>query len=270
MGAIGVFDSGVGGLSVLREIRRELPCESLLYVADSAYAPYGDRPAEFVARRSRALASYLIEQGATSLVVACNTATAVAIDALRDELHVPIVGIEPAVKPAVELTSVGTIGVLTTSRTALSARFRKLLTRHGGTTRILVQPCPGWVELVEEGQLSGPAANALVAEYVEPVLREGADVLVLGCTHYSFLSPVIQALAGEGVTLVDPAPAVARHVRHRLHHAGLLSTGTSAGTERFSTSADPARLGALVARLWGRPVSVDPLPEPYHDTVEAP
>lgn len=266
MGAIGVFDSGVGGLSVLREIRRELPHEALRYVADSAYAPYGDKPADFVVRRSLALADFLIGTGATSLVVACNTATAAAVDTLRERFAVPIVGIEPAVKPAVEHTLAGTVGVLTTSRTALSARFHRLLDRFRGTRRIIVQPCPGWVELVERGVLDGPEAVAAVQQYVAPVIGEGADVLVLGCTHYSFLSPIIRQVVGDAVLLVDPAPAVARHLRYRLHQAGLLSSPSEHGREQFWTSADPAMLAPLMSELWGARVPLEPLPPAFHDT----
>lgn len=271
MGAIGVFDSGVGGLSVLREIRRELPRENLLYVADSAHAPYGDKSEEFVIARSQTIADFLIGQGATSLVVACNTATAAAVDALRAAHTLPIIGIEPGVKPAVGQTRTGIVGVLTTSRTALSTRFRKLLARYGGATHVTVQACPGWVELVERGELTGPETERLVGAYVRPLLSEGADVLVLGCTHYSFLAPAIQAVAGDRVALVDPASAVARHLRHRLEHLNLLSRDDAgpdvSGLEQMWTSADPAQMRDLVSHLWGRSMSVTALPEPFSRSV---
>ncbi len=263
MGAIGVFDSGVGGLSVLREIRRELPHENLLYVADSAHAPYGDKSAEFVVARSQAIADFLIREGATSLVVACNTATAVAIDALRATHTLPIIGVEPGVKPGVEHTRSGVVGVLTTSRTALSARFRKLLTRYGGSTRIAVQPCPGWVELVERGALSGSDTEQRVGDFVRPLLIEGADVLVLGCTHYSFLADAIRAVGGDEIVLVDPAPAVARHLRSRLEHLNLLSSSAVPGSEAVWTSADPEQIAALTGRLWGRRMLVRALPPAF-------
>jgi len=263
VGAIGVFDSGVGGLSVLREIRRELPLEPLLYVADSAHAPYGDKSAEFVIQRSLTIADFLIREGATSLVVACNTATAAAVDALRAIHTLPIIGVEPGVKPAVEQTKSGVVGVLTTSRTALSARFRKLLTRYGGSTRIAVQPCPGWVELVERGALAGDETAQLVGEYVRPLLSEGADVLVLGCTHYSFLTSAIHDVAGDDVALIDPAPAVARHLRHRLEHLNLLSRPGTLASEEMWTSADPDEMSELTARLWTGSMSVRALPSPF-------
>ncbi len=263
MGAVGVFDSGVGGLSVLREIRRELPHETLLYVADSANAPYGDKSAEFVVERSQTITNFLISEGATALVVACNTATAVVVDALRATHTLPIVGVEPGVKPAVAHTRSGVVGVLTTSRTAVSPRFHELLARHSGSTRVVVQPCRGWVELVERGVLTGDEAEQRVREYVVPLLADGADVLVLGCTHYSFLTATIRAVVGQGIVLVDPAPAVARHLRHRLEHLELLSSpSVAAGSERMWTSAAPDQMEGLTARLWGRQISVQALPPP--------
>ncbi len=261
MGAIGVFDSGVGGLSVLREIRRELPSERLLYVADSGNAPYGDKPETFIVARSRAIAAFLCDAGATSLVVACNTATAAAVDALRSTYAMPIVGIEPGVKPAVQYTRSGVIGVLTTTRTAASERFRKLVERHQGVARVVVQPCPGWVELVERGALDGPETRRLVAEYVDPLCSEGADVMVIGCTHYGFLMPVIRDIAGSHATLIDPAPAVARHLRNRLQAAGLTTPLTGDAAVDIWTSAFPDQTRDLIARLWETPSSVHPLPE---------
>ncbi len=260
MGAIGVFDSGVGGLSVLREIRRELPHEPVLYIADSAFAPYGDKSADFVTTRTHALADFLIGQGATSLVVACNTATAVSIDALRESCPVPVVGVEPGVKPAVEQTKSGVVGVLTTSRTALSTRFKKLLLRHGASTRIVVQACSGWVELVERGTLAGPEAESAVAGYVRPLVLEGADVLVLGCTHYGFLGSAIRAVAGPSVQLLDPAPAVARHLRSRLEHLHLLSGTELAPPIRMFTSANPGEVSIIASAAVGLPLTFEALP----------
>ncbi len=260
MGAIGVFDSGVGGLSVLREVRRELPHESLLYVADSGHAPYGEKTAAFVVERSRALAEHLIAQGADALVVACNTATAEAVDALRGTYHLPIVGIEPGVKPAVETTTSGVVGVLVTSRTASSPRLASLLARFAGGARVLVQPCPGWVELVERGALEGEETERAVRRYIEPLLAQGADVLALGCTHYSFLASAIRSVVGPHVSLVDPAPAVARHLRRRLDVAGLLSPEGTPAAELAWTSGSVGTVAPIIAALWGSPMSVAALP----------
>jgi glutamate racemase len=188
---IGVFDSGVGGLTVLREIRRELPQEALLYVADSGHAPYGDKPHQAIIARSLAISEFLIGQGAKAIVVACNTATAAAVSELRARYSLPIVAMEPAVKPAVARTRSGVVGVLATSQTAASHRFVQLLGRFNVGAEVLVQPCPGLVERIEAGDLDGGTTRALVADYLTPLLEQGADTLVLGCTHYPILTPLI-------------------------------------------------------------------------------
>jgi len=257
---IGVFDSGVGGLSVLREIRRELPDEHLLYVADSGYAPYGDRPADFIIERSTSVAEFLIGHGAKAIVVACNTATAVAVEALRARFTLPIVAIEPAVKPAAAATESGVVGVLATTQTLSSAKFARLVDQYAGGATVLTQACPGLVEQVEAGDLSGPRTRTMIEEYVSPLVNEGADTLVLGCTHYPFLAPVIEEVAGVGITIIDPAVAVARELRRRLNAAGLLSTTGQPGSERFWTTGPVDSVEPIVSRLWGRDVEVRTLP----------
>jgi glutamate racemase len=261
---VGVFDSGVGGLSVLREIRRQLPAEDLLYVADSRYAPYGDQSDETIERRAIAIAQFLVSQSAKAIVVACNTATGLAIEALRSQFPVPVVGMEPAVKPAALKTQSGVIGVLATRQTLASAKFSKLLTAYGADVQILRQPCPGWVEQVEQGDLSSQETQLLVEKYVAPLLAKGADTLVLGCTHYPFLMPVIRVVTGPAVTILDPSAAVARELRRRLQTGDLLSRRALQGTERFWTSgslADQSR----VAQLWMNNVEVASLPSPLLD-----
>jgi glutamate racemase len=255
-GPIGVFDSGVGGLSVLREIRRELPFEHLLYIADSRYAPYGDRPAALVRQRSDTLASFLIDHGAKAIVVACNTATAVAVDALRSRFTLPIVAIEPAVKPAAASTRSGVVGVLATTNTLASAKFAKLVDQYAAGATVLTQACPGLVEQVERGELDTAATRALVERYVDPLLEEGVDTLVLGCTHFPFLTPVIQDVAGPHVAIIDPAVAVARELRRRLHSVSLLSESKEPGGERFWTTAAIDEIAPLMSRLWGRDVEI--------------
>jgi glutamate racemase len=255
---VGVFDSGVGGLSVLRELRRELPAEDFLYVADSAHAPYGDKPGEFVEQRSLAIAQFLLAQGAKALVVACNTATGAAIAALRARFAVPIVGMEPAIKPAAGHTRSGVVGVLATAGTATSEKFAGLLSRFGRDTAILVQPCPGLVELVEAGELAGPRVRAEVEKYVAPLLRGGADTIVLGCTHYPFLRAVIEEIAGNDVAVIDPNPAVARELRRRLEQENLLAQAR--GREAFWSSDTPARAARILSQLWGGATPVQPLP----------
>jgi glutamate racemase len=246
---IGVFDSGVGGLSVLREIRRELPHEDLLYVADSGHAPYGDKPAEFIEQRAFAIADFLVREGAKALVVACNTATGIAVDALRAHWTLPVVAIEPAIKPAAFLTRSGVVGVLATSQTIASARFARLVERHRGGATILAQPCPGLAEFVERGELSGPATRSLVARCVGPLLDKGADTLVLGCTHYPFVIDEIRAVAGPHVEIIDPSRPVARELRRRLEEAGLLSESTHDGGLRGWSSGAPDHLRDVMGHL---------------------
>lgn len=254
---IGVFDSGVGGLTVLRHVRAVLPAANLLYVADSAHAPYGDKSAAFIEARALAIAEFLVERGARALVVACNTATAAAITLLRSRFELPIVGMEPAVKPAAEATRSGVIGVLATSGTLESGKFAELVQRHGSQARVLVQPCPGLVERIEAGDLDGPQTRSLLAACVEPLLAAGADTLVLGCTHYPFLMPLLRQLAGPRVAIIEPGAAVARQLARRLAETRD-ALGEGEGSERFYSSAEPARLEALLPRLWGRAAAVAP------------
>ncbi|MBF0468034.1 MAG: glutamate racemase, partial [Desulfamplus sp.] len=189
---VGVFDSGVGGLSVLREIRRELPAEDLIYVADSGYAPYGNRPASFIERRANAIAEFLLGANVKAIVVACNTVTVVAIKMLRSWCPVPIVAMEPAIKPAATATKSGVIGVLATTRTIASPSVSRLCAIYGNKIKVLLQPCPGLVEQVERAELSTMLTRSLLFSYISPLLEKGADTIVLGCTHYPFLGQTIQ------------------------------------------------------------------------------
>jgi glutamate racemase len=258
---IGVFDSGVGGLSVLREIRRELPGEHLLYVADSAHAPYGDKPAGLIEARAVSIIEFLTSQRAKAIVVACNTATGVAIHMLRARFPLPIIAMEPAVKPAAAHTRSGVVGVLATSRTIASDNFARLHQRFGAEVKILMQACPGLVEQVEAGDLQGGRTRALIESYVAPLLAQGADTLVLGCTHYPFLAAVIREIAGPGVAIIDPSAAIARELRRRLVAAELLSTGSHRGTERFWTSAAPDASRPVITQLWRADVDVHHMPD---------
>jgi glutamate racemase len=247
---IGVLDSGVGGLSVCRAIRRHLPGADLLYFADSAYAPYGEQSPELVRRRTLAIAEALIRRGAGALVVACNTATAAAVEPLREAVAVPVIAMEPAVKPAAAATRKGVVGVLATTGTVSSARFAALLDRFAGNIEVRVQPCPGWVERVERGELDGSRTEALVARFVRPLTDAGADTLVLGCTHYPFLAPVIAEIAGPEIALIETSDAVARQLYRRLEENGLLAPTANPGDTRLFTSACADTARAVVERLW--------------------
>lgn len=258
---IGIFDSGVGGLSVLREIRRELPGEDLLYVADSGHAPYGDKPGQLIEARSIAIVEFLVSRRAKAIVVACNTATGAAIETLRARFPLPIVAMEPAVKPAAANTRSGVIGVLATGRTLASENFERLHARFGAGVDILVQACPGLAEQVEAGDLSGDRTRALLERYVLPLLERQADTLVLGCTHYPFLAPLISEVAGPSVAIIDPSAAIARELRRRLAETGLLSREPRAGTERFWSSAAPDQAQPVISQLWRAGVEVSSLPQ---------
>ena len=247
---IGVFDSGVGGLSVLREIRAQLPHEDLLYVGDSGHAPYGDKSQAAVTARSMAVCEFLLTQGVKAIVVACNTATGAAASALRERFSIPIIAMEPAVKPAATQTRSGVVGVLATSRTVVSDNFNRLVARFSSAATILVQPCPGLVERVENGELDSAELQQMVDDYVQPLCQQGADTIVLGCTHYPFLVSLIQASAGQQVRIIDPAPAVVRELQRRLAEQHLLSNNTALGQVAFWTSGSIQQARFIIPQLW--------------------
>ncbi len=257
---IGVFDSGVGGLSVWREIVRELPGVPTLYVADQAHVPYGPRPLEEVRRFAEGITRFLLAQGATVVVLACNTASAAALHHLRALFpQVPFVGMEPAVKPAVQRTRNGRVGVIATPATFQGELFASLLTRFGRDARVLPQVCPGLVEAVEAGALEAPETEALLRSCLAPLLAAGIDELVLGCTHYPFLRPLMERIVGPGVEIIDPAPAVARQVRRVLEHRRAGSQPVAPAGHTFCTTGDPAQFAGALERLVGIRVKVRPL-----------
>lgn len=262
---VGVFDSGVGGISVLKHLRNRLPQEHLLFCADSHHAPYGNKTPEFIRQRAEYLANFLIAQGAKALVVACNTATAAAIEFLRQRYTLPIIGMEPAVKPAAAASHAGVIGVLATSGTLQSAQFAALLETYGQGVKVVTQACHGLVEAIESGDLNTPVVRGLVGQYVQPLLAEGADTIVLGCTHYPFIRSLIQEEAGADVTLIDTGEAVARQLEHRLKMAELLGpeTTTAATTTIWvnRTSSDQfLQTAEVIASLWEGEAQLYPLP----------
>jgi glutamate racemase len=231
---IGVFDSGVGGLSIVRELRQEMPSEPIIFVADQAHVPYGPRPMEEIRLLSYGITRFLRAQGADLIVVACNTASAAALKPLRGEFSgVPFVGMEPAVKPAAESTRSGVVGVLATPATFQGELFASVVERFGQGVRLVNQTVPGLVEQIEAGQLDAPETEDMIRRALKPILEAGADTIVLACTHYPFVIPVIQRLAGAGVAVIDPAPAIARQaarLRSQVHAAShaaltLVSTG---------------------------------------------
>lgn len=252
-GVVGFFDSGVGGLSVWQAFVRLAPAVPTLYVADQAHVPYGPRPPEEIRRLAEGVVRFLRAQGAEVIVLASHTISAAALWPLREAFpEIPFVGIEPAVKPAVAHTRTGVIGVLGTYGTLNGPLMARVVERFAQGLRVIPQVCAGWVEQVEAGLLEGPEAEAGVRRHLEPVLRAGADVLVLACTHYTFLAPLIRRLAGPEVTLVDPAPAVARRAAAVLGASG----GEGTSYHRFFTTGDAARFQDQLRRLigWEGPV----------------
>lgn len=258
---IGVFDSGVGGLSVLREIRKLLPEEDLLYVADSAHAPYGDKSKEFILNRSSTIMDFFTSRNVKAIVVACNTATGAAVKELRPQYNVPMIAMEPAVKPASERSRTGIIGVLATSRTIDSNNFQILFARFADKVTILPQACPGLVEQVERGNLNGDSIRSLIAQYIQPLLVQNVDMIVLGCTHYPFLAPIIQEIAGSSVTVIDSGSAIARELKSRLEKIELLSKRSYSGSVQFWSSAETNTAKHIISQLWEADIDVSYLPE---------
>ena len=251
-GPIGIFDSGAGGLSVWREIVRELPHEDTLYVADQVHMPYGPRSEEELRRFCTAITRYLGGQGCKAIVVACNTASAAALKHLREEFSsLPSIGMEPAVKPAAGSTKSGVVGIMATPATFQGRLFRATVGRHAGSIRLVNQVCDGLAEQVERGEINTPATEALLRRYLEPMLAAGADTVVLACSHYPFVIEPIRRIVGPDVQVIDPAPAIARHVRRTLDEHALLSPGTATGSHRFVSTGTTAGFASLLQRLVG-------------------
>lgn len=214
---IGLFDSGIGGLSVFREIKKILPGEKYLYYSDNAHCPYGEKSKDYIIDRARQITGLMLDKGADIIVVACNTATAAAIKTLREEFSIPFIGMEPAIKPAAALTHTGIVGVLATAGTLKAEKYQNTRCRYAEDVQVVEHIGEGFVELVESGNITGRQAENIVGESLEPLLDAGADTIVLGCTHYPFLSETISKVAGmltpdRNITIIDPAPAVARHL----------------------------------------------------------
>jgi len=257
---IGIFDSGVGGLSVLRELRRQLPAEDLLFLADQAHVPYGSRSLSQVRDFSRAITSYLLSQGAKLIVVACNTASAAALHYLRESFpEVPFVGMEPAVKPAAEQTQSGIVGVLATPATFQGELYNSVVERFAKGVIVLKDTCQGLVAQIESGDLDTLATRTILEKALHPMLERGVDRVVMGCTHYPFVIPLIEDVAGPEVEVIDPAPAVARQVGRVLDARGLSKPGSSLGAVQYLTTGDPAKLSALLPHLIGEENLVESL-----------
>lgn len=240
MAVIGIMDSGCGGLSVFREIRKALPDERFIYYADNAFCPYGEKEPEFIIDRCRAITDFFISKGAEIMVMACNTATAAAIATLRAEYGIPFIGMEPAVKPAALGTKTGVIGVLATAGTLKASKYLNNRGRFEDNVRIEEQVGRGFVGLVESGDLDSPHAEQTIRASLQPLLDAGADTIVLGCTHYPFLLPLMQRIAGEGTRFIDPAPAVTRQLLNVMKEKGIATSDENPGTELVCSGPDDA------------------------------
>lgn len=250
---IGVFDSGVGGLSVVRHLREQLPNENLVYFADQAHIPYGSRSVGEIQHFSEAITDFLLYHQAKAIVVACNTATAAAIDALRANFTVvPFIGMEPALKPAAASTTTGKIGVLATPGTFASSRYALLMDRFARQIEVFEDPCLGLVGQIEAGELAAPETMRILTSATAPMLATGVDTLVLGCTHYPFVLPQLRSVVGDAIQIIDPAPAVARRTADVLQQRELATALPREGTLRCYTSGDMARFEQLAGELLGQ------------------
>ena len=251
---IGIFDSGIGGLSVFREIRKVLPEQSYVYYSDNAHCPYGEKTREYIIERARAITRFLLDKGCEIIVVACNTATAAAIATLREEFQIKFIGMEPAIKPAAQATKTGVVGVLATAGTLKATKYIDTRVRWAENVRIVEHIGQGFVELVEKGITTGPDAESTVRTSLIPLLDAGADMIVLGCTHYPFLSETISKVASEAypernIEIIDPAPAVARHLIEVMVEEGVQTASKEGFHIELHASGDSATLLTTYNRL---------------------
>ncbi|HSO12128.1 MAG TPA: glutamate racemase [Anaerolineales bacterium] len=247
---IGIFDSGVGGLSVLRAVRAQMPEESVIYFGDQGHIPYGPRPVEQIRGFSEAITNFLLERNGKIIIVACNTASAAALKYLREKLpHVQFVGMEPAVKPAAEITQTGKVGVLATPATFQGALYASVVERFANGVGLFQNTCNGLVQQIEQGNLKGAETRKILEDALYPMLEKNIDTVVLGCTHYPFVIPLIQEIVGNKVRVIDPAPAVAKQAKRLLEAGGMKNDSPRKGNVKFYTSGDPGALKSLLPAL---------------------
>lgn len=253
---IAVFDSGIGGLSIAKCIKKELPNESLIYIADQAYSPYGNlTPAEIV-KRVNVIADKLIQLNAKALVIACNTATVNAIDQLRERISIPVIGVEPAIKPAAEQSKLQKVGLLVTQSTAENPRFLTLVDRYKGNADVNIQPCPKLASTIEQGDTNSTKVTTLLTEYLTPLINAQVDTIVLGCTHYPFVAKQIQQICGDHIKLVETALPVTKELIRQLANKQLLAGSLSTPQYYFYSTAATAHKQAIFEQLWLTPVEL--------------
>lgn len=247
---IGIFDSGIGGLSVLRAVRALLPAEDLIYIADQAHVPYGSRSLAEVREFSEAITRFLLQRNAKLVVVACNTASAAALHHLRAEFpSMHFVGMEPAVKPAAEITRSGVVGVLATPATFQGELYASVIERFASGVRVLQDTCPGLVMEIDQGNLETPQVYSILEKALRPMLAKGIDTVVLGCTHFPFVIPAIKTIVGPDVRVIDPSPAIARQVARLLAADDLKNTAQQPGRVQYFTTGKPDSLERLLPHL---------------------
>ena len=252
--AIGVFDSGVGGLSITKCIAAQLPHENIIYIADSLHAPYGEKSVDFIIQRVNTIAKLLIAKGVKAIVIACNTATVNAIEQLRAQVNIPIIGVEPAIKPAAKQSISKKIAILATQATSGNQRFKDLIDLHHNGAQVLIQPCPGLVEFIEQGKQHSPACNALLRQYIEPLVNQGIDTLVLGCTHYPFVQHQISVIAGPQVSIIETAAPVTLQLSKKLAEKDLTASSSQQGQTHFFSSLVTKQQEQIFSQLWQEPL----------------
>ncbi|MBL4584692.1 MAG: glutamate racemase [Pseudomonadales bacterium] len=268
---IGIFDSGVGGLSILESIRQTLPNEQLIYVADAANAPYGKQSDAQIVDHSLRVCRFLIAQNVKAIVVACNTATTIAISAIRATTNIPVIGVEPAIKPAVEQSKTGVVGVLATAGTLQSTQFEKLSNLYGKNIEgreieLITQPCNGLVERVEAGDIDGPIVTQLLEQHLQPLLKRNVDTLVLGCTHYPFLIETISQITGSAVAIIHPGEAVARQLEKRIGQESQLRVKTDQPSIQFFSSEVTERYRFRFEALLKQSITLQSINLPLHQS----
>ena len=254
---IGIFDSGVGGISVLRALREQMPEENVIYFGDQGHIPYGPRPMEQIRDFSEAITNFLLAHDAKLVIVACNTASAAALKHLRDTFpHVPFVGMEPAVKPAAEYTQTGKVGVLATPATFQGALYASVVERFGTGVELFQHTCPGLVSQIELGELDTPKTRAILEDALLPMLRKNIDTVVLGCTHYPYVIPLIEQIVGENVRVIDPAPSVAKQAKRLLEAGGVVNLSGAESNIQIFTSGDVKIVESVLPKLLNESASV--------------
>lgn len=262
--AIGIFDSGVGGLSIAQCIAKTLPHENLIYVADSLHAPYGEKSLAFINERVVFIAQELIKKDIKALVIACNTATVSAIESLRTKVSIPIIGVEPAIKPAAKLSKSKKVAILVTQATSTNSRFNALISEHKNDAEVFIQPCPGLVELIEQGQQNSLACRTLLQSYIQPLLNNGVDTIVLGCTHYPFAIKQIKAIIndhaiGSHINVIETAAPVTLQLSKKLRQENLSANHTFQGSHQFFSSQSNSQQQDLISLLWKKNITLQRL-----------